>query len=83
MQASKVPWYKHDSHHAVHQITKASSWQQKQKAIDAYMDKKVQANATTDQNIASLQQNSLGTCPAVMQIKSWHAAATISSTWQA
>jgi hypothetical protein len=58
MQASKVPWYKHDSHHAVHQITKASSWQQKQKAIDAYMDKKVQANATTDQNIASLQQKS-------------------------
>ena len=26
MQASKVPWYKHDSHYAVHQITKASSW---------------------------------------------------------
>ena len=56
MQASKVPWYKHDSQHAVHQITKASSWQRKQKAIDAYMDKKVQADATTDQNIASLQQ---------------------------
>ena len=56
MQASTVPWYKLDSHHAVHQITKASSLQQKQKAIDAYMDKKVQAKATTDQNIASLQQ---------------------------
>ncbi len=56
MQASKVPWYKLDSHHAVHQITKASNLQQKQRAIDAYMDKKVQAQATTDQNIASLQQ---------------------------
>lgn len=30
--------------------------QQKEKAIDAYMDKKIQAKATTDQNIASLQQ---------------------------
>ncbi len=55
-QASKVPWYKLDSHHAVHQITKAPTLQQKQKAIDAYMDKKVHTKATTDQNIASLQQ---------------------------
>lgn len=56
MQASKAPWYKRHSHHAVHQINKAPSLQQKQKAIDAYMDKKVQAQATTDQNIAFLQQ---------------------------
>ncbi|KAL0030802.1 hypothetical protein WJX77_007332 [Trebouxia sp. C0004] len=51
-----MPWYKLDSHHAVHQITKAPTLQQMQKAIDAYMDKKIQAKATTDQNIASLQQ---------------------------
>lgn len=56
MQAPKIPWYKFDSHHAVHQITKAPTWQQKQKAIDAYMDKKLHTEYNTDQNIACLQQ---------------------------
>ena len=56
MQSPKIPWFKFDSHHAVSQITKAPTWQQKQKAIDAYMDKKLRTEYNTDQNVACLQQ---------------------------
>lgn len=67
-----VPWYKLDSHHAVHQTTNAPNLQQKQKAFDAYMDKKIQANATTEYCIPATEATRTLSAPVQRRCRSSH-----------